>query len=144
MLSAVRTFATDESGAVSADWVVLTAFLVGTGLSVLTTVRGGVTFTSTEVAEQLRGQVIQSSFESDRCPGGLDAVQQRENANAIIAQRDPVQVSAWLDTNTTSLSNDAVEAELNRLRASVGSETGVQLEGTLLAAMECAMVMRGG
>ncbi|MEM8850343.1 MAG: hypothetical protein AAGE03_09940 [Pseudomonadota bacterium] len=142
-MSAARSFVTDESGAVSADWVVLTAFLVGTGLSVLSTVRGGVSFTSTEVAEQLRGQVIQSSFGSDRCPGGLDALQQRENANAITAQREPVRVDAWLQTNTAGLSNDAVEAELDRLRAAVGSTPGVQLEGTLLAAMECAMVMRG-
>lgn len=36
-------FLRDESGAVTVDWVVLTAALVGLGVAVLTTVSGGAT-----------------------------------------------------------------------------------------------------
>ena len=37
-----KTFRSDESGAVTVDWVVLTAALVGLGVVVLGTVRGGI------------------------------------------------------------------------------------------------------
>ncbi|RAP40285.1 hypothetical protein BYZ73_15880 [Rhodovulum viride] len=37
-----KTFAKDESGAVTVDWVVLTAAIVGLGIAVLGTVRSGV------------------------------------------------------------------------------------------------------
>lgn len=39
----VRGFVRDEAGAVTVDWVVLTAALVGLGVAVLTTVAGGAT-----------------------------------------------------------------------------------------------------
>ncbi|PZX15399.1 Flp family type IVb pilin [Celeribacter halophilus] len=37
-----KTFSRDEEGAVTVDWVVLTAAIVGLGIAVLTTVGGGV------------------------------------------------------------------------------------------------------
>lgn len=37
-----KAFASDESGAVTVDWVVLTAAIVGLGLVVMTTVGGAV------------------------------------------------------------------------------------------------------
>ncbi|WP_409977130.1 Flp family type IVb pilin, partial [Pseudoruegeria sp. SHC-113] len=37
-----KNFAKDESGAVTVDWVVLTAALVGLGIAVLSTVATGV------------------------------------------------------------------------------------------------------
>ncbi|GAB4262315.1 MAG: hypothetical protein Kow0013_07760 [Pararhodobacter sp.] len=40
--SLIKTFAADESGAVTVDWVVLTAAIVGLGLAVVTSVRSGV------------------------------------------------------------------------------------------------------
>ncbi|MBU2889035.1 Flp family type IVb pilin [Celeribacter halophilus] len=54
-----KNFARDEDGAVTVDWVVLTAAIVGLGVAVLTTVSGGVqslggkissSLTSTDVA----------------------------------------------------------------------------------------------
>jgi len=36
-----KTFARDESGAVTVDWVVLTAAIVGLGLAVISSVRTG-------------------------------------------------------------------------------------------------------
>ncbi len=41
MLNFIKTFHADEDGAVTVDWVVLTAAIVGLGIAVLTTVRTG-------------------------------------------------------------------------------------------------------
>ena len=45
----IKTFAADESGAVTVDWVVLTAAIVGLGIAVVASVRSG----TTSVAEQI-------------------------------------------------------------------------------------------
>jgi Flp pilus assembly pilin Flp len=42
MISALKNFTSDEAGAVTVDWVVLTAAIVGLGMVVMTTVGGGV------------------------------------------------------------------------------------------------------
>lgn len=39
----LAAFCRDESGAVTVDWVVLTASIVGLGLAVLTAINGGLT-----------------------------------------------------------------------------------------------------
>ena len=41
MLNFIQTFARDEDGAVTVDWVVLTAAVVGLGIAVLTAVSNG-------------------------------------------------------------------------------------------------------
>lgn len=41
-LNQIKTFAANESGAVTVDWVVLTAAIVGLGLAVVTSVQSGV------------------------------------------------------------------------------------------------------
>ncbi len=46
-------FAKDESGAVTVDWVVLTAAIVGLGAVVMTTVSGGVTSLASEIVTEL-------------------------------------------------------------------------------------------
>jgi len=38
----IKTFHNDESGAVTVDWVVLTAAIVGLGIAVVASVSGGV------------------------------------------------------------------------------------------------------
>jgi Flp pilus assembly pilin Flp len=43
LLNIFKSFKNDESGAVTVDWVVLTAAIVGLGLVVMTTVRTGLT-----------------------------------------------------------------------------------------------------
>lgn len=50
MLNAIKTFAGDESGAVTVDWVVLTAALVGLGLAVMGVVSGGLENVSEDIA----------------------------------------------------------------------------------------------
>jgi Flp pilus assembly pilin Flp len=43
LLNLFKKFNNDESGAVTVDWVVLTAAIVGLGMVVMTTVGGGIT-----------------------------------------------------------------------------------------------------
>ncbi|MEM7710265.1 MAG: hypothetical protein AAF264_05835 [Pseudomonadota bacterium] len=62
MLNTFTAFAADESGAVTVDWVVLTAALVGLGLAVMTVVRGGVQDVSNEINRNLCGIDIGTGF----------------------------------------------------------------------------------
>ena len=41
-LNILKSFKNDEAGAVTVDWVVLTAAIVGLGMVVMTTVGGGI------------------------------------------------------------------------------------------------------
>ena len=52
-LATLKTFAADESGAVTVDWVVLTAAIVGLGLAVITSVRTGVQSLGTDIQTSL-------------------------------------------------------------------------------------------
>ncbi|MEM7643423.1 MAG: hypothetical protein AAF366_12965 [Pseudomonadota bacterium] len=56
------SFLTSECGAVTVDWVVLSAAMVGLGLTATATVRGGVQSTTAEIDRILRGDIIQTSF----------------------------------------------------------------------------------
>jgi Flp pilus assembly pilin Flp len=49
----IKNFAADESGAVTVDWVVLTAAIVGLGIAVVTSVRGGVQTLGTNISTSL-------------------------------------------------------------------------------------------
>ncbi|MCL4675680.1 MAG: hypothetical protein KJZ59_06580 [Pararhodobacter sp.] len=53
MKSLIKNFAADESGAVTVDWVVLTAAIVGLGLAVVTSVRTGVGTLGTSISTSL-------------------------------------------------------------------------------------------
>lgn len=55
-------FLSDTSGAVTVDWVVLTAGLVGVGLAVMATVSIGVQDTSEDIRDAMRSQLITTSF----------------------------------------------------------------------------------
>lgn len=58
-------FIKNESGAVTVDWVVLTAALVGLGLATMSVVSQGVENTSGDVAAELaRDDIIITSFET--------------------------------------------------------------------------------
>lgn len=54
-------FAKDESGAVTVDWVVLTAAIVGLGAVVLAAVQGGVTGMASNIATELSGETIKNA-----------------------------------------------------------------------------------
>ena len=57
-LNIFKSFANDEAGAVTVDWVVLTAAIVGLGIVVMKTVGGGVETLSTNVATKVAAQAV--------------------------------------------------------------------------------------
>ena len=58
-----RAFLADERGAVTVDWVVLTAATVGLGLAVMAQVRDGVEGLAGDIRSNLSGIEIRTSFE---------------------------------------------------------------------------------
>lgn len=60
LFNMIKNFRNDESGAVTVDWVVLTAAIVGLGIAVLTSVSGGVGDMSTDIANGLSSQGVKS------------------------------------------------------------------------------------
>ena len=52
-LNKIKAFAANESGAVTVDWVVLTAAIVGLGLAVVTSVRTGVGSLASDISTSL-------------------------------------------------------------------------------------------
>ena len=49
----VKNFAKDEDGAVTVDWVVLTAAIVGLGLLVMTTIRPAISNLAGDIADEV-------------------------------------------------------------------------------------------
>ncbi|NPD19514.1 hypothetical protein [Alterinioella nitratireducens] len=62
MTAYIKNFAKSESGAVTVDWVVLTAAIVGLGLAVMAVVSAGVEDLSGDIQGQLVGQGIDTDF----------------------------------------------------------------------------------
>jgi Flp pilus assembly pilin Flp len=58
LLNILKNFKSDESGAVTVDWVVLTAAIVGLGLAVMTSVGSGVTTLGTTISGDLGGRSL--------------------------------------------------------------------------------------
>ncbi|RLJ60558.1 hypothetical protein BCF46_0761 [Litoreibacter meonggei] len=58
----IKNFAADESGAVTVDWVVLTAAIVGLGIAVMASVSDGLEDLSGDIEDQLTGQGISTVF----------------------------------------------------------------------------------
>ena len=57
-----NAFLKDESGAVTVDWVVLTAAIVGLGIAIMTTVGGGTQDLADTVSTHLSGEGITTSY----------------------------------------------------------------------------------
>ena len=62
MFKLAKNFKNDESGAVTVDWVVLTAAIVGLGIAVLAAVSDGVENLSNDIDTQLSGQGVSTTF----------------------------------------------------------------------------------
>jgi len=54
----IKNFSRDEDGAVTVDWVVLTAAIVGLGIAVLTSVSGGTTSLADKISSELGTMTI--------------------------------------------------------------------------------------
>ena len=58
----VNTFKDDEAGAVTVDWVVLTAAVVGLGVAALAAIRSGTATLTSQISSQLAAQTISTTF----------------------------------------------------------------------------------
>ncbi len=58
MFNFIKTFHAEEDGAVTVDWVVLTAAIVGLGTAVLFTVTGGVEDLADDIDAELRSTQV--------------------------------------------------------------------------------------
>ncbi len=58
MLDFIKTFRADEDGAVTVDWVVLTAAIVGLGIAVILAVRGGTMDMASDIGSTLSSAEI--------------------------------------------------------------------------------------
>jgi Flp pilus assembly pilin Flp len=58
----LKNFFTDEDGAVTVDWVVLTAAIVGLGIIVLAAVESGVTNLSGDIKSKLEEDIINNGL----------------------------------------------------------------------------------
>ena len=58
----IKSFLADEDGAVTVDWVVLTAAIVGLGSAVLSTVTSGARSVTEAVSSHLEGTTITTTF----------------------------------------------------------------------------------
>ncbi len=56
LLNLFKKFKSDEAGAVTVDWVVLTAAIVGLGMVVMTTVGGGITGLGEKITTDLNSK----------------------------------------------------------------------------------------
>lgn len=57
MLNFIKNFRADEDGAVTVDWVVLTAAIVGLGIAVLVSVSDGVNDLGTKISTELSNNI---------------------------------------------------------------------------------------
>ena len=62
MLNLIKNFSRDEDGAVTVDWVVLTAAIVGLGVAVLTTVGGATDDYADTVGSHLSTLGVKTSY----------------------------------------------------------------------------------
>ena len=62
LLRAIKKFHRDDEGAVTVDWVLLTAAIVGLGVAALAAVRGGTGTLTTKISAQLASQSISTTF----------------------------------------------------------------------------------
>jgi hypothetical protein len=54
----IGTFCTDDAGAVTVDWVVLTAAVVGLGLAVVASVRTGANSVASQISSSLSSAAV--------------------------------------------------------------------------------------
>ncbi len=58
MIKFIKKFRKDEEGAVTVDWVVLTAAVVGLGVAGVSTVQGGVNTLATSIKTGVSGKTV--------------------------------------------------------------------------------------
>lgn len=62
MLNFIKSFRANEAGAVTVDWVVLTAAIVGLGAAVLTSVSNGAEVMASNIEQELQTEIPTMAF----------------------------------------------------------------------------------
>ncbi|PRY25100.1 hypothetical protein CLV78_102277 [Aliiruegeria haliotis] len=62
MYDLIKTFRDDEDGAVTVDWVVLTAALVGLAIALMAAVAGGVDTATNEITTEMDAFAVKTTF----------------------------------------------------------------------------------
>ena len=62
LFNKIASFRRGQDGAVTVDWVVLTAAVVGLGIAALAAVKGGMKTLTTSINNQLASQSINTTF----------------------------------------------------------------------------------
>ena len=62
MTNMIKNFVNDESGAVTVDWVVLTAAIVGLGLAVMSVVSSSTETLTNKVGTAMDGMTVDTTF----------------------------------------------------------------------------------
>lgn len=70
LFNLIKNFRNDEDGAVTVDWVVLTAAIVGLGIVVMNSVGTGLTTTASTLNTNLGAAVNQASSTGSAAAGG--------------------------------------------------------------------------
>ncbi|WP_457648528.1 hypothetical protein [Profundibacter sp.] len=61
-MNAIKNFAANESGAVTVDWVVLTAAVVGLGLAVLSLIKGKTETLTNKIGDAMDSMTVSTDF----------------------------------------------------------------------------------
>ncbi|SFJ06844.1 hypothetical protein [Jannaschia pohangensis] len=142
-MSLIGNFIHDETGGITLDWVVLTAVIVGTGISVLQTVSGGIENASVDTATALRGQVIKQSFESDLCDHGIEGLRSREAERVAQGGSDAVDIDHWLSSVASAFSDETLMEETARAAEGLDDNGGWSRQHTIQGLLECDAARRG-
>jgi hypothetical protein len=62
LFKTAKLYAQDDAGAVTVDWVVLTAAVVGLGIAALAAVRSGTGALTSKISSRLSSQTISTTF----------------------------------------------------------------------------------
>ena len=140
-MTAHRRFLSPERGAVSTDWVILSAVMLVTAFAVVTAADEGLMPGAS--LEGVRGAVLREAYGDPACPGGLGGLQRREDDRVARGGADPVAVAEWLGAEAAVLSDDAVRARREALRGVTEGQGGWTRDHTLRDAYGCEMMLRG-
>ncbi|GAB5448664.1 hypothetical protein [Gymnodinialimonas sp.] len=148
----LKTFIQSDSGAVTVDWVVLTAALVGLGLATTAVVSGGVSALSSDMDDQLVNQGIITEF------AAAVAAMDWASYDYLAAQHGPSwgtdaegrgwaehTYAQWSDPNILSDAELMAQYQTHYAYATTGSPTSMetQTRADYIAIQEQIMLERG-
>ncbi|MCB1346465.1 MAG: hypothetical protein H6900_01700 [Rhodobacter sp.] len=122
VLDKAKDFLTDNSGAVTVDWVVLTAAVSGLGLSSAVAVRGGVGDLATDIQAALSNASVALILPGTDPNADLDLSSAAGYANQTFYFFTPAGVTNWYNNNVKTLSDADLLVALDQRRAYMEAE----------------------